>query len=193
MLFDVKVNITEDQKAKICRAIKSGTGTSIHFSHSDLVAGEHIIGFTRAQINKLKKACQNSTGVTIKLSHSQLKKNESIQGGFIGALLPLLATAGRFLLSSVLPSLATGALASAGSKIVDKISGNGILYMKKGGIACKIRPAGDGLFVSPWRTGNSVTASGLYLKTGSSYVDGRGLLLGPNSPFANIPILRMLL
>ena len=31
--------------------------------------------------------------------------------------------------------------------------------------------------------------NGLYLKQGGKLYDGKGLLLGPNSPFANIPIL----
>ena len=34
---------------------------------------------------------------------------------------------------------------------------------------------------------------GLYLKQGGKLYDGKGLLLGPNSPFANIPILGAIL
>ena len=34
---------------------------------------------------------------------------------------------------------------------------------------------------------------GLYLKKEGKIYDGKGLLLGPNSPFKNIPILGMLL
>jgi len=63
-------------------------------------------------------------------------------------LLPLLlhcvlATAGKFLMSNilpkVLPSLAQGASAEIGSaaasNILDKISGTGVLYLKKNGMA----------------------------------------------------------
>lgn len=43
-----------------------------------------------------------------------------------------------FLLSSVLPSLATGALtgigSAVGSKVVDKISGSGVMYLKRNGM-----------------------------------------------------------
>ena len=95
----------------------------------------------------------------------------------------MLATAGRFLLSNVLPSIATAALAS----------GSGVMYLKKNCVGCKIIPAGQGLFLAPWHKGNSISGSGLYMKTGSGYIDGSGLLLGPNSPFKNIPILGMIL
>jgi len=59
-------------------------------------------------------------------------------------------------------------------------------------VGCKVIPAGQGLYLAPWNKGSAV-GSGLYIKTGSGYVDGRGLLLGPNSPFQNIPILGMIL
>lgn len=205
----VKVNISEGQKEKIKRAVQAGTGVSIRLSHGD-ITGEHVLALNQRQINKLTKAYQNGTGVTIKMGKKQLDDNARVEGGFIGAILPFLATAGKFLLSSVLPSLATGALtglgSAAGSKIVDKISGSsisqirgssisgsGVLYVKKGGICCKIVPAGEGLFLSPWKKGISISGSGLFLKRGAGYVSGEGLILGPNSPFKNIPILGMLL
>ena len=201
----VKVNISEGQKEKIKRAAQVGTGVSIRLSHGD-ITGEHVLALNQRQINKLTKAYQNGTGVTIKMGKKQLEDNARVEGGFIGAILPFLATAGKFLLSSVLPSLATGALtglgSAAGSKIVDKISGSsishpisgsGVLYVKKGGICCKIVPAGEGLFLSPWKKGISISGSGLFMKRGTGYVSGEGLILGPNSPFKNIPILGMLL
>ena len=66
------------------------------------------------------------------------------------------------------------------------------MYLKKKGVGCKVIPAGQGLYLAPWSKGSAV-GSGLYIKTGSGYADGRGLLLGPNSPFQNIPILGMIL
>ena len=197
----VKVNISEGQKEKIKRAVQVGTGVSIRLSHGD-ITGEHVLALNQRQINKITKAYQNGTGVAIKMSKKQLEDNARVEGGFIGAILPFLATAGKFLLSSVLPSLATGALtglgSAAGSKIVDKISGSsisgsGVLYVKKGGICCKIMPAGEGLILSPWKKGSSITGSGLFMKRGAGFISGEGLILGPNSPFKNIPILGMLL
>lgn len=180
---NVKVNISEGQKEKIKKAVQSGKSVSVSFSHDDL-NGKHLIALTQAQVNKMVKAYQSGTGITIKMSKTQLKKNASVQGGFIGALLPLLATAAKF----ILPSLATGVLSAVGSKIVD---GSGVMYLKKNGMACKVTPAGRGLYLAPWKKGSAI-GSGVYLKSGSGYVDGKGILLGPNSPFQNIPILGMI-
>jgi hypothetical protein len=126
----VKVNISEAQQDKIKRSLEAGTGVSIKLSHDDL-NGEHVLALTQAQINKMAAAYQKGTGMIIKMSKTQLENNKKVEGGFIGAILPFLATAGRFLLGSVLPSLAQGALgglgAAAGSKLVDKISGSGVM------------------------------------------------------------------
>ena len=99
----------------------------------------------------------------------------------------------------MLPSLAQGALqgvgAATGSKIVDKISGNGLVfYVKKpNGQAFKAIKAGKGLYLKAWKNGGSV-GEGLYLQSPQGgYVDGAGLILGNDSPFTNIPILGWLL
>lgn len=86
---------------------------------------------------------------------------------------------------------------AAGSTVVNKIAGNGIngsgvIYLKKNGVGCKIRAAGQFLYLSPWQKGSSL-GGGMFLKSGSGYVDGSGLLLEPNSPFQNIPKLGILL
>ena len=194
---NVKVNISEGQKEKIKQAIQLGAAVSIRLSHGDL-SGEHVLALTQAQINKMAKAYQSGTGITIKMSKTQIEHNAKVEGGFIGAILPFLATAGRFLLSSVLPSLATGLLSgvgsAAGSKVVDKISGSGVMYLKKNGMGCKLIPAGEGMYLRPWRQGSSV-GDGLYMKNGQGMFmkTGSGLLLGENSPFKNIPILGMIL
>src|SRR5678815_3787485 len=128
---NIKVNISEGQKDKIKRALEAGyDGVSIRLSHDDL-RGEHVLAITQAQFNKMVKADRNGTGVTIKMSKTQLAHNAKVEGGFIGAILPFLATTGKFLLSSVLPSLATGALGGLGSaattKIIDQISESVVL------------------------------------------------------------------
>lgn len=96
-----------------------------------------MLALTQAQVNKLAKAYQSSTGMTIKMSKTQQEHNAKVEG----TILSVLATAGKFLLSSVLPSLNRGALtvigAAAGSKVIDKISGSAI-YIKKGGSVCNM-------------------------------------------------------
>ena len=193
---NVEVNISEGQKEKIKQAIQTGATVSIRLQHGDLT-GKDVLALTQAQINKMTKAYQNGTGMTIKFSKTQLEHNAKVEGGFIGAILPFLATAGRFLLSSVLPSLATGLLSgvgsAAGSKAVEKISGSAI-YIKRGGVGAKVVPVGKGMYLSPWKKGSSL-GEGLFIKSGKGMYlkSGAGLILGPNSPFKDVPLLGMLL
>ena len=71
--------------------------------------------------------------------------------------------------------------------------GNG-LYLKKGGYVCQIETDGEGLYLGPVRgSGFESVGDGLYLRKEGGLYDGKGLLLGPNSPFKNIPILGLLL
>ena len=126
--------------------------------------------------------------------------NSQIEGGFIGALLPLLGAAGSFLLNSVVPSHAKGLLAgvgsSAGKAMVDKIAGRGIgssVYIKKKGHGIKMTAAESGLYFRPWNKGEPLIDE-MYLRNANGYSQaGSGLLLGPNSPFASIPFLNLLL
>ena len=64
------------------------------------------------------------------------------------------------------------------------------------GHCVKVEPVkGNGLCLTLHRGGSlpGVHGDGLYLKRGSTIQDGSGLILGPNSPFKNIPILNLLL
>lgn len=49
-----------------------------------------------------------------------------------------------------------------------------------------------GLYLKP-SAARIVQGDGLYLKRGQQFYDGSGLILGPNSPFKNVPLLGMLL
>lgn len=188
---DVKVNLSQGQIDKIKSAIKSGTAVSIQLSHEDF-AGDHVLALTQTQINKMAKAFKDGTGVIIKLSKAQLKHN--MKGGFLPALLGLLgSTVAPFLLKTALPALATGALTGLASTGVSKALG-AALYVKRGEGSFKVVPAGKGLYLSPWKKGSSIKGDGLYMKTGKgTYCDGQGLLLGPDSPFKNVPILGLIL
>ena len=193
----VKLHISKGQTDKIKKAIQEQSDVSIRLSHSDL-EGEHNLAVTQSQLNKIAKAYEKGTGVTLKLSKKQLAYNAKVEGGFIGALLPLLGMLGSTLATRVVPALATGLLAgvgsSAGSAMVDKIAGRGVVYAKKNGKGMKMEAAGSGLFLRPWVNNNSMSGDGLYIKSGKGYESvGAGLLLGPNSPFASIPFLNLIL
>ena len=98
-----------------------------------------------------------------------------------------------FLTGTVLPALGVGALSGVASSGVQKLIGNG-LYLKKRGSVCRIETDGKGLYLGPaGGKGFETVGNGLYwMKQGGLY-DGRGLILGPNSQFKNIPILGMIL
>ena len=71
--------------------------------------------------------------------------------------------------------------------------GNG-LYLKKGGSVCQIDTDAKGLYLGPASgKGFKNVGNGLYLMKQGVWYDGRGLILGPSSPFKNIPILGMIL
>ena len=59
---------------------------------------------------------------------------------------------------------------------------------------CRIETNGEGLYLGP-RSGKGfeIVGNGLYLMKRDGLYDGRGLILGPNSPFKNIAILGKIL
>ena len=66
------------------------------------------------------------------------------------------------------------------------------MHLEKGGRVCEIETDEVGLYLGP-ASGKGFETVGLYwMKQGGLY-DGRGLILGPNSPFKNISILGMIL
>ena len=90
----VNVNLSENQINKIRQAINAGcTATSIKLGYNDL-DGDHTIFITNGQFNKLQNARDRGKGLTIRMSGRQLKHNTQ-EGGFLGALLPILGTAAR--------------------------------------------------------------------------------------------------
>ena len=59
---------------------------------------------------------------------------------------------------------------------------------------CQIGTDEEGLYLGPASgKGFQTVENGLYLMKQGGLYDGRGLILGPNSPFKNIPILGMIL
>ena len=165
---------------------------SICLGHEDL-QGNDILAVTNSQAKKLAKAHKNGKGITIRMTSKQLKHNTKIEGGFLGLLAGLAARAIPMLAKTVIPALGVGALSGLASSGVSKAMGSG-LYLKEGGRICQIETDGHGLYLKPYKgQGLKGYGDGLYLKQGGKLYDGKGLLLGPNSPFANIPILGTIL
>ena len=191
--INVKVNISEGQKEKLQQAIKAGClAVSIRLGHQDL-EGEDILAVTDSQVRNLEKAIENGRGVTIRMISKHLKHNTKIEGGFLGLLAGLAARALSLVVKTVLPALSIGVLSGLASSGVQKAMGSG-LYLKKGGCVSQMETDGSGLYLKPYKgQGLQSYGDGLYLKQGGKLYDGKGLLLGPNSPFANIPILGAIL
>ena len=98
-----------------------------------------------------------------------------------------------FLTGTVLRALGVGALSGLASTGVKKLIGNG-LYLKKGSGVCRIETHGEGLYLVPTSgKGFETVGNGLYLVKQGGLYDSRGLILVPNSPFKNIPIVGVIL
>ena len=178
----VNVNLTENQIQKLQQSINANcAATSIKIGADDL-DGKHTIFLTKAQINKLENARGRGKGLTIRMSSKQLKHNVK-KGGFLGALLPMLAGVGRAVAPAViglakkaLPSLATGALSGLASTGISKLFGDG-LYLKKGGMISQVETDGKGVYLRPYRgKGLGSRGNGLNLKQGKNIYDGSGFL-----------------
>ena len=179
----VNVNLTENQIQKLRQSINANcSATSLKLGNDDL-DGDHTLFLTNAQYNKLQNAKNRGKGLTIRMSSRQLKHNVKTEGGFLGALLPVLAGVGRAVAPAVMglakkaiPALATGALSGLASTGVSKIFGNG-LYLKKGGMIAQVETDGQGVYLRPYRgKGLSSHGYGLYLKRGNNIYDGSGIL-----------------
>ena len=181
--ISTNVNLTENQIQKLRQAVNANcAATSIKISYDDL-DGDHTIFLTNTQHKKLENARELGKGLTIRMSSRQLKHNVKTQGGFLGALLPMLAGVGRAVAPALLgvakkavPALATGALSGLASTGVSKLFGDG-LYFKKGGMIAQVETDGQGLYLKPYKgKGLGSRGNGLYLKQGKRITDGRGIL-----------------
>ena len=186
---NIKMRISEGQREKIMKAFECNSKyITIRFKCSDLY-GEDVIALTKSQVDRLVKAYEEKKGLTIRMSKTQLAHNAKIEGGFLPALAGLIP----FLIGTVLSALWVGALSGLASTGVQKLIGNG-LYLKKESGVCRIETDGEGLYLGPasgkWL---ETVGNGHYLMKQGELYDGRGLILGPNSPFKNIPILGMIL
>ena len=148
--------------------------------------GGDVVLLTTGQIIKIERAMRAGKRVlTVRMSRKQVHANVKVEGGFLSTLLSLASR----VLPTILGGLATG-LVSAGVEKVVK-GGNGLYLGRKGYGTAKIDLVeGGGLLMSPVDTEKY---NGLYLKNDGQVFEGRGILLGPNSPFKNIPILGMIL
>ena len=126
-------------------------------------------------------AYEANKGMTIKMSRRKLAYNMKIEGLI------------RFLTGTALPALGLGALSGLASTGVQKVIENG-LCLNKVGRVYQIETDESGLYPGPTSgKGFATVGIGLYLMKQGRLYDGRGLILGTDSPFKDIPILGMIL
>ena len=183
------MRISEGQKDKLKKAFESNCNSiTIRLTFSDLHGGDDI-ALTNSQLDRLVKAYEEKKDETIRMSKTQLAHNMNIEGGVLPALTEWIP----FLIGTVLPALGVGALSGLASTGVQKLIGNG-LYLKKCGRVFQIETDGYGLYLEPASgEGFETVGNSLFLMKQVGMYDGRGQILGPNSPFKNIPNLGMIL
>ena len=120
----VKVNLSQGQKAKLAKAIKDGSALKLRLGKNSLSGNDELLLSPR-QIAKLQKAKKNNTGAEISFSKSSIRKSVQQGGSLWTSLLKLtpFLTKG---VSKIAPHLATGAMSALGSLGIDKIFGSGM-------------------------------------------------------------------
>ena len=78
--IDHKVNISEEEKEKLCLAIDNNEGVTIRFKYKDLCGGDNLISFTEQQFKRIANAFDmRQRGVTIKMSKDQVQQHEIVE------------------------------------------------------------------------------------------------------------------
>lgn len=184
----IQVNVSEEIQNKLKAVLAKGGSKAISVKVKLDGDQQHTLLLTRGQIEKLERArLIGKKSATVRLSHKQVQVNVKHEGGFLGMLAALAARA----LPSLLSGLATGLVSGAVEKAITS-SGKG-LYLQKKGCTAKVHLVkGNGLYLTP-HPHVVVDGNGLYFINDDRVYSGKGLLLGPNSPFKNIPLLGLLL
>ena len=186
-----KVNVSTDQTNKLKEAITSQSkAVSLKFSKEDIQKpADHTLLLTNRQIAKLQKAQTAGKASRIILSRKQIITNDRHEGGFLGRLAGLASK----ILPVLLGGIATGVISGGIEKAIKGGRGSGFFLHKKNH-CYKVTPTrGNGLYLSPRPRFTGILGDGLFVKRGKEIVDARGLLLGANSPFKNIPLLNLIL
>ena len=179
-----KVHVPEKYHEKIKSAVTQDRPLGVKL---DLTKhGEDIILLTPGQLIKIERAIRAGKKVlTIRMSRKQVRSNVKVEGGFLGTLLSLASKA----LPHLLGGLATGLISGGVERAIK--GGNGLFLGKRGyGTAQVNLTEGNGLILTP---AEPEKYNGLYLKHDGQIFKGKGILLGPNSPFKNIPLLNLIL
>ena len=127
-----KVNLSEGQKDKLEKAIRSRNPISLRLKNSQLSGNDQAkttLMLTANQIKKIQKAASQGKGTEIKVSKSQAQK---VGGSLFSALFPLARSAAPMLAKTLGLSALAGLASEGASQVVKKISGSGQRAMTGG-------------------------------------------------------------
>ena len=125
---EYNVTLTPGQKDKLLKAYKKRSPTTIRLANEQLKRPHDKIFVTQRQVTHLENAKREGKGAQLQFSQTQMRE---YQGGFLGALLPVLGKVGAMALpwlTKAAAPLATGALSGLASWGVNKTlkSGSGL-------------------------------------------------------------------
>ena len=115
-----KVNLSEGQKDKLEKAIRSRNPISLRLKNSQLSGNDQAkttLMLTANQIKKIQKAASQGKGAEIKVSKSQAQK---VGGSLFSALFPLARSAAPMLAKTLGLSALAGLASEGASQVVKK-------------------------------------------------------------------------
>ena len=148
--------------------------------------GEDVIALTKSQVDRLVEAYEEKKGLPIRMSKTQLAHNAKIEGGFFTSVswIDSIPNWNCFASFRSWSFIRTGEYRGTTT--------NWKWIVSKEGKWCVSDREGQYLGPASGK-GFETVGNGLYLMKQGGLYDGRGLILGPNSLFRNIPILCMIL
>ena len=126
MYIQRKLRLSDGQVRKLARAAGKGEGLKLRLSAVQLAAGVGGIPVSlTAMQDKRVSAASSGKGVNLEFSPTQIASMKR-EGGFLGALLPLLARIAPALLKPLGIGALTGAAGFGSQGLLRKITGHGL-------------------------------------------------------------------
>ena len=136
MYIKRKLRLSDGQVQKLARAVGKGEGLTLRLSAVQLAsgAGGIPVSLTAMQDKSRVSAVSAGKGVSLEFSPSHIASMKC-EGGFLGALLPLLARIAPALLKPLGIGALTGAAGFGAQGLLRKVTGQGL----------RLGPSGRGL------------------------------------------------
>ena len=127
MYIQRKLRLSDGQVRNLARAAGKGEGLKLHLSAAQLTAGAGGIpvSLTATQDKSRVSAVNAGKGVNLEFSPTQIASMKR-EGGFLGALLPLLARIAPALLKPLGIGALTGAAGFGAQGLLRKVTGQGL-------------------------------------------------------------------